>query len=90
MVQSPSISPAFATGIPRDIAAERADIDRAVAGRTVPSLFRDVALAHADAPALKWQTADGWQTLTWAEYRAIVRDATMGLRALGFAPGEFG
>ncbi|HEY7984333.1 MAG TPA: long-chain fatty acid--CoA ligase [Ktedonobacterales bacterium] len=90
MVQMPTFSPAFATGIPRDIAAERADIDRAVAGRTIPSLFRDVAAAHGDATALKWQTADGWQTLTWAQYRSIVRDATMGLRALGFAPGEFG
>ncbi len=90
MVQSPTFSPTYTTGTPRDIAAERADIDRAVAGRTVPSLFRDVAQAHPDEVALNWQAGDGWQTLTWAEYRAIVRDATMGLRALGFAPGEFG
>jgi long-chain acyl-CoA synthetase len=90
MVQSPTFSPSYATLTPRDIAAERADIDRAVAGRTVSSLFRDVAQAHPDEVALKWQTPEGWQELRWAEYRAIVRDATMGLRALGFAPGEFG
>ncbi|HEX9413454.1 MAG TPA: AMP-binding protein [Ktedonobacterales bacterium] len=76
--------------VTRDIAAERADIDRAVAGKTVPSLFKDVADAYPDLEALKWRTADGWQALTWAAYRDLVRDATMGLRVLGFEPGEFG
>ena len=74
----------------RDIAAERAEIDRAVAGKTVPSLFREIAQRHPDLEALKWRTAEGWQALTWSQYRALVRDATLGLRRLGFHPGEFG
>ncbi|MGH2514237.1 MAG: AMP-dependent synthetase/ligase [Ktedonobacterales bacterium] len=74
----------------RDIAAERAEIDASVAGMTIPSLFRDVATKHADEDALKWRTPDGWQTLTWAQYREQVRDATLGLLQLGFQPGDFG
>jgi long-chain acyl-CoA synthetase len=74
----------------RDIAAERAEIDHAVAGKTVPTLFRDVVERYPDAEALKWRTPDGWQALTWARYREHVRDATLGLLQLGFRPGEFG
>ncbi|HLZ24090.1 MAG TPA: long-chain fatty acid--CoA ligase [Ktedonobacterales bacterium] len=74
----------------RDIAAERVEIDANIAGQTVPSLFRDVAAKHANEDALKWRTSDGWQALTWAQYREQVRDATLGLLQLGFQPGDFG
>jgi long-chain acyl-CoA synthetase len=76
--------------VTRDIAAERAAIDRAVAGKTVPSVFKEVAERYPDADALKWRAAEGWQALTWAQYREQVREATMGLRRLGFQSGEFG
>jgi long-chain acyl-CoA synthetase len=74
----------------RDIAAERAEIDRAVADKTVPGLFQEVAQRYPDQEALKWRTPEGWQALTWARYREQVRDATLGLLRLGFHPGEFG
>jgi long-chain acyl-CoA synthetase len=74
----------------RDTIAERAEIDGEVAGKTVPSLFREVAERYPDLEALKWRTAIGWQALSWAQYRERVRDATLGLRWLGFEPGEFG
>ena len=74
----------------RDIAAERAEIDRAVAGKTIPGVFKETAERYPNLAALKWRGADGWQTLTWAQYRERVRDATMGLRALGFGRNEFG
>lgn len=76
---------------PRDIPAERADIDRLVAGKTVPSVFAEIAAQHADQEALKWPDGSGgWRALTWRAYREQVREATMGLLALGFAPGAFG
>jgi long-chain acyl-CoA synthetase len=78
------------TSIPRDIAAERADIDRTVAGMTIPSVLQETAQRYPGQEALKWRTADGWQALTWSQYREAVRDATLGLRGLGFRPGEFG
>jgi long-subunit acyl-CoA synthetase (AMP-forming) len=74
----------------RDISAERAEIDRAVAGKTIPSVLRDTAARYPDLPALRWRDGGSWRTLTWAGYRERVRDATLGLLALGFAPGEFG
>src|SRR5262245_6821038 len=74
----------------RDIAAERTDLDRAVAGKTVPSTFRDTAERYPDQEALKWRTPQGWQALTWSQYRERVRDATLGLLQLGLRPGEFG
>jgi long-chain acyl-CoA synthetase len=74
----------------RDIAAERAAIDGAVAGKTIPSVLHETAERYPEATALKWRTPGGWQTLTWADYRAVVRDATLGLQQLGFGRGEFG
>lgn len=74
----------------RDIAAERAAIDRAVAGKTIPSLFKEIVEQHADTEALTWGLGDQRQALTWAQYRDQVREATMGLLRLGFRPGEFG
>src|SRR2546421_167193 len=75
---------------PRDIAAERVEIDRVVAGKTVPSVLHETAECFPDAAALKWRGPNGWQTLTWAGYRALARDATLGLLRLGFGRGEFG
>src|SRR5919108_3936837 len=76
--------------VTRDAAAERAEIDRAVAGQTVCSVFAETAAAHAEAEALRWQEADGWHALTWREYQAKVRDLTVALLGRGFGPGQFG
>jgi long-chain acyl-CoA synthetase len=75
----------------RDVAAERQDIDQMVAGYTLPSVFAELVAKHPDARTVRWRDDDGTfrdQTLT--EYRATVRDAALGLLALGFTPGEFG
>src|SRR5258705_12339742 len=74
----------------RDIAAERAAIDGAVAGKTIPSVLHETAERYPDAAALKWRTPGGWQMLTWGDYRSVVCDATLGLQQLGFGRGEFG
>lgn len=75
----------------RDILAERSDIDRVVQGQTLCSAFADTAARHPDLDAVKWRAPDGsWGALTWGQYREQVRDAALGLRALGFTPGSFG
>jgi long-subunit acyl-CoA synthetase (AMP-forming) len=74
----------------RDVQAERADIDRTVAGRTVCSLFADLARDHGDDVAIKWRDPEGWQQMTWREYRERVKALTVGLLNLGCGPGQFG
>ncbi len=75
----------------RDVSAERADIDRVVAGKTLLSVFAETCERFPDAEALKWHDASGaWRSLTWSGYRDRVREVALGLRAIGFRPGEFG
>ncbi|GBD25593.1 Long-chain-fatty-acid--CoA ligase FadD15 [bacterium HR30] len=69
--------------------AERADIDRKVAGQTVCTLFQDAVEKYPDLDALKWKTADGWQSSTWRQYRERVHALAAGLVKLGIQPGEF-
>jgi len=73
-----------------DVIAERAEIDKAVSGKTVCTLFADAVAQWGDRPALHWKTDSEWQTLTWKEYRDEVAAVTLGLRSLGFGPGQFG
>jgi len=74
----------------RDAVTERREIDMAVDGRTIPSVFLDTATAHPDRVAIRWKGPDGFRSLTWAAYRQAVRTATLGLRSIGFQKGEFG
>ena len=74
----------------RDAVTERREIDMAVAGRTIPSTFLDTVTAHPDRVAIRWKGPEGFQAMTWSEYRDAVRKATLGLLSLGFKKGEFG
>ncbi len=73
-----------------DVTAERADIDQAVSGKTVPTIFADAAETWPDRPALHWRTNGEWHQLTWREYRDQVAAMTMALRELGFGRDQFG
>jgi long-chain acyl-CoA synthetase len=73
----------------RDIRAERNDIDKAVAGQTVCSLFQQTAAAVPDVEAVKWKAQGEWRALTWQAYAQAVRDLANGLIDLGLQPGEF-
>lgn len=73
----------------RDVRAERVQLDRAVAGKTVCSLFRETVSRCPDVDALKWKQDDIWHTLTWRQYGAEVQAFAQGLIALGLQPGEF-
>src|ERR1700681_3762455 len=73
-----------------DAIAERADIDKAVSGKTVCTLFADAVTKWGDRTAFRWKENGDWRTLTWKDYRDEVAAVTLGLRSLGFGPGQFG
>ena len=73
-----------------DVIAERSDIDRAVSGKTVCTLFADAVAKWGDRPALRWKENGEWRSLTWNGYRDEVAAVTLALRSLGFGPGQFG
>src|SRR6266850_1404109 len=74
----------------RDIAAERAEIDASIAGKTFLDAFAETVERLQDAHAIKWQAQDGqWHALSWREYRQAVAEVALGLRELGFQPGDF-
>ncbi|HEY8634664.1 MAG TPA: AMP-binding protein [Candidatus Dormibacteraeota bacterium] len=73
-----------------DVMTQRADIDAAVSGKTVCTIFADAAREWGDRPALRWKRDGEWKSLDWNGYRAEVAAVTMALRGLGFGPGQFG
>jgi long-chain acyl-CoA synthetase len=73
-----------------DVMTQRADIDAAVSGKTVCTIFADAAKKWGDLPALRWKRDGEWQSLDWNGYRAEVAAVTMALKELGFGPGQFG
>src|SRR3981081_3095140 len=73
-----------------DAIAERAQIDRAVSGKTVCTLFADAVAKWGERPALHWKAAGEWRSLTWKCYRDEVAAVTLALRSLGFGPGQYG
>lgn len=73
-----------------DVLAERAEIDAAVSGKTVCTLFADAVSRWGDRDALHWKDDGSWRALTWRGYRDEVAAVTMALRSLGFGAGQFG
>jgi long-chain acyl-CoA synthetase len=67
------------------------DIDAIVAGRTVPSLFRDMVARRPDAVAVRWRppgSDTATASFTWAEYAEQACRVAGGLEALGVRPGQ--
>jgi len=73
-----------------DVIAERAEIDKAVSGKTVCTVFADAVAKWGDRTALHWKEDGEWRSLTWKEYRDEVAALTLALRSLGFGSGQFG
>jgi long-chain acyl-CoA synthetase len=75
----------------RDVAAERRQVDEAVAGQTLCSAFAAQEQAGPDLVCMEQRQPDGsWTGVTRAAYRSQVRDVALALLADGFAPGQFG
>ena len=77
------------TGVPEDVAAVRAEVEREIAGSTLLTAYAKTAAENADVIAHQWRDGDEWRTLTYREVYEQVRDATLGLMASGLGPGEF-
>jgi long-chain acyl-CoA synthetase len=73
-----------------DVIHERTDIDKAVSGKTICTIFADAESRWGDRPALRWKHNGDWETLTWRGYREQVAAVTLALRELGFGAGQFG
>ncbi len=59
-----------------------------MSSETLVGLLRQRVAEHPDRVALREKEFGIWQRVTWAEYQGHVRRTALGLRALGFAPGD--
>ena len=76
--------------MPRDVMADRAEIEAATEGRTFCTDLAATAARIPDQDAFRIRTGDGtYAALTWSSFRDRVRDATLGLLSLGLNPGDF-
>src|SRR5262245_3745717 len=73
----------------RDVAAERAEIERDIEGLTLCKVFASTVERLGSADALVVGTGTARRTWTWRMYREQVREVALGLRELGFARGSF-
>ena len=73
-----------------EVLQQRADVEQAIAGRTLCDHLRDIAGQHGDAPAYSDRPAldAAWETLTWAQTRQQALELAAGYAELGLAPGE--
>jgi long-chain acyl-CoA synthetase len=55
---------------------------------TLPRYLLRNAREHGRRPAIREKDRGIWQTYTWADYHAHVRDIALGLASLGFARGD--
>ncbi|MGH8945277.1 MAG: AMP-binding protein, partial [Acidimicrobiia bacterium] len=72
----------------RAVLMERAEIDAIVEGKTIIDFFDRNAESYPDQAAIHWKN-EGWDSLTWPEYRAAVHEVAAGLHTLGVGDGEF-
>ena len=70
------------------VLAERAEIDAVIEGKTIVDFFNRNADKYPDQPAIHWKN-DGWDSLTWSEYRERVHQVAAGLQTLGVGEDEF-
>lgn len=75
--------------VPRDVAAERREIDAAVDGSTICRLFQDAVAKFGERDMLRWKVGEEWKSDTWKEAGDGVRDVAKGLIELGLQPGDF-
>jgi long-chain acyl-CoA synthetase len=71
------------------VLAQRAQIEREIAGRTLCDLLDDNADRYGEAPAASWRDGATWHTLSWREYRQRVVEVAAGLASLGVDHGDF-
>lgn len=69
---------------------ERAEVEEAIAGRTLCDILRRVAESAGEVPAFSDQAGDadaepgGWLTLTWSQVRQRVLEVAAGFARSGW------
>jgi long-chain acyl-CoA synthetase len=86
---SPSDWSGVPADVPADVAAARAAISHEIADSTLLTVYAETVARAPDAVAHTWLMDGGWRSLTYREVYQRVRDAALGLAAVGFRPGEF-
>jgi long-chain acyl-CoA synthetase len=77
------------TDIPADVAAERASIEAQIAGSTLVSAYAQTVEENPEVVAHQWLEDGQWRSLTYRQVYDQVRDAALGLAAIGLRPGDF-
>jgi long-chain acyl-CoA synthetase len=77
------------SGTPADVAAKRAEIEAEVGGSTLLTAYAETVTGAPDVAAHRWLDDGQWRSLTYREVHERVRDLSLGLRLIGFKPGEF-
>ena len=77
------------SGVPEDVAAERASIEAEIAGSTLLTCYAQTVSEAPDAIAQQWLENGEWRTLTYRQVHDRVKNAALGLAAIGLRPGEF-
>jgi len=77
------------TDIPADVAAERASIEAQIAGSTLVSAYAQTVAENPEVVAHQWLEDGQWRSLTYREVYEQVREAALGLAAIGLRPGDF-
>ncbi|HJR93754.1 MAG TPA: long-chain fatty acid--CoA ligase [Acidimicrobiia bacterium] len=68
---------------------EAQEIDAVIAGTTIVDVFNRNSDQYPDRPAVHWRRDDEWRSLSWSQYRTLVREIAAGLQTLGVGTGDF-
>jgi len=63
-------------------------LNRGANAVNIPAILADRAAAHGGDIILRKKDRGIWKAVTWAELAARARDVGMGLKAIGFRPGD--
>jgi long-chain acyl-CoA synthetase len=77
------------SGVPEDVAAVRAEVEGEIAGSTLLTAYAETVARAPDVVAHTWLSDGEWRSLTYRQVYDQVRDAALGLAAVGFRPAEF-
>src|SRR5215470_11330510 len=76
-------------GLGPAIAAERESVEAEIAGGTLLTAFAATTERHGGTEAYRWRRDGQWRTLTYTGLRDRVREAALGLAAVGLRRGDF-
>jgi long-chain acyl-CoA synthetase len=76
-------------GVPEEVAAFRSAVNSEIADSTLLTAYAQTVEQFPDTVAHRWLEGEEWRSRTYRQVHEQVRDATLGLAAVGLRPGEF-